>query len=539
MKWLMSIIHFVSQLLTSLLNFVFSFNIESAYLRQGLRFVLGFCAYALLLVWESHEIGLDHLTRPFIEPTPSNFLAFAAFFLRPIVVLTLPYLIAKYTASAYLADIFQREGRDIKTAEKFIGQAAFGENLDIIAVRNGKVSAEHEDSPILIFGGPGYVQVELDSVVFTERPVTSNEGLDFSKLQAWLFRKPPVEKKTDIYHVHDSSTRRVLLQDFERIRQVIDLRDQPSGGKEGKGLEVLARTRDGLQVGAKDIKFVFSVRRRLSKQESESPGYSNRPDTAYPYSPLAIRRQVLEQPRVIDRNKSPDMVPHWKKSLPTPINGLVASQMGNLIGTIGLGEFFAYIGYPELDRLMAQWQEVDNAVQNVVGEGIPESAAPVVSVPGFISRERFTALFDEQTSFAQTAEKKGIEVRWIGVGTWVTPHPVILKKHLEAWEVSNDNVRLRSQNYQNDHFNAHKRNEMLRLVREVPIGTYAGFDDRDRHYEKLVKQLFLDYLERYERALEIYVKNNEPPPPTFQKTLTALRNIQQKHNMGYHFFGEY
>ncbi len=533
MKWLGRVSRVMTQVLISFLNTIFSFDSEAAYVRQIVRVVFGFCAYALLVVI---DFDLEHFIKPFSEPTPANFIALAAFLLRPVVVLTLPYLIAKYTASVYLADIFQREGRDIKTAEKFIRQAAFGEGLDTITVRNGKILAESDDSPILLFGGPGYVQVELDSAIFTERPIRIEEGFDFSKLQAKISRKKPVEKSKDIYRVLGSSNTRVLLHDFERIRQVVDLREQPHS-KEAKGLEASARTRDGLQVGAKDIKFVFSIRRRPIGKESETPDWPNRPDTAYPYSPLSIRRQVLDQVRVIDRNKPPDMAPHWRKPLPASISGLVISQMGSFIGRIDLGDFFAYIGYPELDRLMAQWKEVDDAVQNVVG-GMPASVVRTMAPPAFISRERFTALFDEEAGFAQTAEKKGIEMRWIGVGTWVTPHPVILKKHLEAWEVSNENVRLRSQNYQNDHVNAHKRNELLRLIREAPIGTYAGFENREKQYEKLVKQLFQDYLERFERVLEIYTKSSETPPPTFEKTLGVLRKIQQEQNMRYHTFGE-
>ena len=47
------------------------------------------------------------------------------------------------------------------------------------------------------------------------------------------------------------------------------------------------------------------------------------------------------------------------------------------------------------------------------------------------------AQFTEE--FSKTTREKGVELHWIGVGTWKTPVEVVSEKRLEAWKLSHEN----------------------------------------------------------------------------------------------------
>ncbi|MBN8580918.1 MAG: hypothetical protein J0L96_09615, partial [Anaerolineae bacterium] len=83
----------------------------------------------------------------------------------PLIIVV--YIVAKARAAAYLADVFEIEDETI--ASDFIEEIAFSDGSEKITINQGKISEKDEESSLIRIGGPGYIQVNLDSVALLER----------------------------------------------------------------------------------------------------------------------------------------------------------------------------------------------------------------------------------------------------------------------------------------------------------------------------------------------------------------------------------
>ncbi|MEJ5226198.1 MAG: hypothetical protein WHV44_17180, partial [Anaerolineales bacterium] len=153
-----------------LVDGLFALTTEMAGLRWFIVrvFALAIYAVSVLLVTPPAEIGGGFNLFMSGQMLPRDFLLFFvsifinADLLRIAVVVILPFWAARRIAGIYLADIFEQEmsvGRD------FVWRAAFATQLHTIHVRNGQIAEEDQDSPVVRIGGPGMVQVELDSAI--------------------------------------------------------------------------------------------------------------------------------------------------------------------------------------------------------------------------------------------------------------------------------------------------------------------------------------------------------------------------------------
>jgi len=507
-------------LVTKIVNEFFSFTTVAAGRRTLLLITALFATYfgSMLIITPPTEIGDAYSKFISGEMGAANFLSYMlwvvinADIIRILIVIVFPFWAARRIAGIYLADIFEREasvGRD------FIWRAAFATSFDTIHINTGKVIEADQDSPILQIGGPGLVQVELDSAILTERADGTHRIIG-----------PTQNLKGSV----------AVLDGFERIRQGVDLRDQAQS-KDGKGMDVSVRTRDGLLVTAKDIKFVFSIRRRPNMKDKDDEAHVNPPDAPYPFAPSAVRKQVFDQVRSVAKDKDPERKPDWQKPpLPAPIGGMVGGKLGGFISGNGLGEFLAFIGEPELSRLRDRWDEVYRASEVVTG--IPQDKdGNVPDQPKYIPRDRFTKLFDEEAGFASAAEGRGIELRWIGVGTWDTPQPSISEKHREAWLLSRENVRLGGPGNLNERLNTSRQIEQLRLIREMPLEVFYEITEQDRTFDYVVRKLLVDYHNRLKLGKQEYERQGEEVPQTVQNAIDILDRIQRDRGWNIYNFG--
>jgi hypothetical protein len=302
-----------------------------------------------------------------------------------------------------------------------------------------------KNSPIFRIGGPGKVDVHLEN--------------------AALF-----EKTDGTPHVVGPTYRRYeILEGFERLRSVIDLRDQYFD------LTVEGRTQDGIPVIAKDVRLVSSVYR--GPQDSGHPDHFQQP---YPYKEEAIQNLVYKQDR------SP---------LIKTMTGSIRSELSSFIGKHTLSEFLT------------------NAESSVE----------------FIPRDQITDLFyDYAKEFSQRAETRGVELKWIGVGTWVIPAHVIPGRQLEAWKLS-CKARLNQSQYVLARLLAESRlTELLRLVDEVPNLFYAAMG-QELNPEQITRRLLLDYREKLHNARDLYHNKKQPLPPELNLVIHHLNRLTAIH----------
>jgi hypothetical protein len=171
-----------------------------------------------------------------------------------------------------------------------------------------------------------------------------------------------------------------FLSGFETVRDVVDLRDQIR-----REDEVLAETKDGVEVYARDVQIVFRV---------HSGGQVRSLSNPFPYSPHAIRHLVYS-PAVTEKGPS-----KWDDALP----GRVKAVIRNFVSRLTIEEFIAL--QPELSIL-----QVDSYQPGA------DLEAANVSKGGDVARRRLTSFFWNPDTLEEL-EQVGLELVWVGVGAW-------------------------------------------------------------------------------------------------------------------------
>ena len=435
----------VSLQLEKLVNWVFAFSQAGAQRRWNALLVV------TVLVWLGMAFGLHpiHLGEdPLLNQLTSAF--FAADVLQHVLILWVAFFIAGRLSAVFLDDVF--ELKDIAIAKRFQQTAAFSGWYEGLTLRDGSVAEENRKSPIFRIGGPGKVDVHLEN--------------------AALF-----EKANGASHVVGPTYRRFeILDGFERLRSVIDLRDQYVD------LTVDGRTQDGIPVVAKDVRLVYSIYR--GPQDAVHPDHFQQP---YPFKEEAILNLVYKQDRGPLKQDSSPLI----KAMLGPIR----SELRSFIGRHTLSEFLT---------------NADTSNE-------------------FIPRDQITDLFyDYAKEFSQRAETRGVELKWIGVGTWVIPAHVIPERQLEAWKLSRK-ARLNQNEYVLARLNAESRlTELLKLVDEVP-NLYYSMKGQEPRSDQVTRRLLLDYREKLRNAYDLYQNSEQPLPPELEivihhiNRLTAIR----------------
>jgi hypothetical protein len=434
----------VDQSLERLVNWVFAFSQAGAQRRWNALLVIS------LLLWLAMAFGLHPVTLG-VDPLLNQLASalFAANVLRRILLLWLAIFIGARLTSVFLDDVF--ELKDISIARRFLQTAAFSGGYEGLTIRDGGVAGEDRSSPIFRIGGPGKVDVHLENAAF-------------------------FEKTNGAPHVVAPTYRRFeILDGFERLRSVIDLRDQYID------LTVDGRTQDGIPVVAKDVRLVYSVYRG---PQDTHPDHFQQP---YPFKDEAILNLVYKQ----------DGGPMKQDSSP-----LIKAMIGPI-----RSELRAFIGRHTLSEFLTN---ADTSNE-------------------FIPRDQITDLFyDYAKEFSQRGEARGVELKWIGVGTWVIPAHVIPERQLEAWKLSRK-ARLNQNEYVLARLNAESRlTELLRLVDEVP-NLYYSLVGQEPRPDQITRRLLLDYREKLRNAYDLYQNSELPLPPELEivihhiNRLTAIR----------------
>jgi hypothetical protein len=408
--------------------------------------------------------------------------------LRILVIVLAAYWLAFQAAHLFLADIFEQEE---SVGGEFIKQAAFASSYHAINISKGKIHPAYEDSPVLLIGGPGELQVELDSAVLVEGP--------------------------DGHRVIGPTGRehrgRARLNGFERIRQCVDLRDQHNTQT------VVARSRDGILISARDIRYMYSIARG-----HQAPSHAN----PYPYDEEAVLNQVYTQTRNAGQ---PASEPDWKKNLPGKIFAQINRHLSGFISSYNVGEFLANIGEPEMAQM--DKVEVNIAETSVRIAGGGETSSTLRLEPGkFIPRTNISNLFQDVT-FAKVQQRKGFQLHWIGVGTWDTPDTGILENHLQAWLLSRENAQRGNPQRLQELEDDARMHELLRMIQEM-LSSFQATIEKTGESDQVVEEMLADFHERLKLALDLYHRDAGDPP---LELLDAIRVISEIRGFADHWVG--
>jgi len=407
--------------------------------------------------------------------------------LRYLPIFMMPFIVALQFAAIYLADLF--ELKQVKIARDFIMQVAIWGGSNTIRIREGEIEPKSEESPVYLIGGPGSVVVELDSAALFERP----DG------------RPRV--------IGPTVNGPVVLDGFDRFRQAIDLRDHRT-----ESLNISSRSLDGIQVQTHDVSFLFSVLRGVGNQrplaERPYPFLNNRTIELLVYNDAALITR--DGPRPADRRRS------WANTMTILIRGALAGFMSEH----ELTEYLASFGMPEVQAALEQANTVRQSAQRVLPPEGPLPSLPLwVEPPGFIPRPDVRArLFGEfAQAFPFLATQRGVELHWVGIGSWKTPNQIVPEQHLEAWLLSVDNQTRRGNSTPDP-----DAQYITRFIQDVPLARFAKSLKKQRSHRQTMFSLLIGYREQFMRILNIMEKKQEDIEiAILNRIIRALRHINR------------
>lgn len=490
----------IKRLMNCFLNRTFELTDRGSRRRSLMLFVI-LIALGFLISLRTHPLGdwgveLSRLFSFFfvrgydaLEPNaPTDFINFVlgVFFepktLRFLPIVILPFILAWQAAATYLDDIFEINRIDI--ARDFIMQVALTGNRKSIRIGGGDVAEKDKESPIYLIGGPGQVVVELDTVALFEKP----DG------------KPRVIGPT----VKGKAT----LEGFERFRQAIDLRDQYPDP-----LEVDSRSLDGIQVSAADVRMLFSIWRNGQSPSAETP---------HPFSPKAVESLIYEQAsRVIVDGPYPSEPPvSWTGTSVSLIRG----ELSGFMSMRRLVEYLASIGPNEIHQAQQRENEILAVGNNVIADGDSLEPRQVPPPPEFQARNKISSLFSQFTKgFTEKASKRGVELHWVGVGTWKTPNEIVPGKHLEAWRISRENIALSNPTALDILRQEARLQQIIRLIQTAPLGRFQQTIEDE--YQHRVQDLLIAYRQQLIEAEELLRKSKKSIHPSIPRAVEYIGNI--------------
>lgn len=376
--------------------------------------------------------------------------------LKYVPLLMVVYSLARTTAAKYLDDVYELDDEEL--ASEFLENVTFGHGREKITINEGKINEVDEKSPLILIGGPGSIQVNLDSIALLEK-VTGEPKVIYPRSASWRLGR------------------------FERIREIgksdevgkreyaiINIRDQFVNG-----LTVKSRTKDGIPIEAQDVKVIFSLLRRdPTFEEDKVQGAS------YEFDESAVQRLVYNQTIITPPPPSTGIGFPWD----TTAIPLIISELEDLITSHTLSEILATISQKEVDNLSDTDQNLTRMRVELTGQTTVGGAKKPPALPKFESRTQITGRFFKK-EFREKAAQIGVSIDWIDIGTWQFPNSSeILAKHKEAWNLSRKNI---SDQIAVDR--SRRQYEMIEIIKMINNVIIKNFESNSKSTDKEVDDL--------------------------------------------------
>jgi hypothetical protein len=288
------------------------------------------------------------------------------------------------------------------------------------------------------------------------------------------------------------------------------LRDQ-----DPKSPSVKSRSLDGIPITATDVRLMFSVYRG---------GAQPTPDLPYPFNKEAIEQIIYNSTsRVTPELTHPST---YEFSWINRMIGLIRGELGAFMGKHRLTAYLSNIGMPELEK---RKQREDSILEQVLSLTQDQNLLPAEeqkSVPEFQPRHKITSLFTQfADEFTKRARSSGVELHWIGVGTWKTPIEIVPEKHLEAWKISNDNLYRESSEAMGKLEKDAIMQKMVTLIQDVPVVAFTKATAEEKEQKKTMRQLLQAYHQQLLEAAEFMRAKGEAVPLNIDEAIAHINTI--------------
>jgi hypothetical protein len=173
-----------------------------------------------------------------------------------------------------------------------------------------------------------------------------------------------------------------------------------------------------------------------------------------------------------------------------------------------LTEFLAMVNDPEYQKNQQYEYELIKEAQRQAGfmGNIPQPPLRRIEGIDYQSRPKITNyLFNRfYTRSLHSQVARGMQIDWIGAGTWDFPK-TIAARHQEAWRMAHDNQGKSSPAAFKHQQNQKKVNEILHLVRMMPIGVFKEIQkNRTLRSDEAMFRLTQEYSKIMREAINEY-----------------------------------
>ena len=482
----------LQQYLTFQLNRLFELTARGAVYRR-LRILFYVLLFAVISFGAHLVLQLQFPTSA-VSSGNLNALLPAAFVtaVRIILIVGIAASLGLQAAGRFLADVF--ELKDARIAWRFIGNLSTGTRTEVLHLRQGRIGESEQNSLILQIGGPGRVFVDYDTVALFEKPdgtphvVGCADGPDAAG---------------------GGLTAGIVLEGFERLREpIISLRDQYIGNPSGEPLTVVGRSRDGMPISVTDVRGVFSVRRKATS--AEDSGLAEHP---FPCRARDIENLIYNQ--TVPVQTAGDHASGPTGDWTTGMHVLIRESLREFMSQNRLAEFLAGVGAHETERSEFRADTILTKTMQVSSE-IPEhGSSAATAAPRFHPRTELSSKFKKYGSeFSTLAQESGMELHWIGVGTWKMPdessEAVVSEKHLEAWRMNRENAQRSDSLALEQVAESALLEAKLRLVQEVPIARHQMNRMRYSDRTVLMECMLQDFWDQLGDALDLHYRMGSP-----------------------------
>jgi hypothetical protein len=476
-----------------------------------------FILLAVINILANGPAILFHLDRLFGgNPSPGsasiNMFDEIVYFLALAGIVIIPFLVSAYFAleltSSYLADIFELKHVDI--ARTFIRQLSLDGGGHAIRIRGGKIVDEDLESPVIQIGGPGRVIVEFDSAALFEKPDGTPHVIG------------PLGVMDESEYPAEAGRDNAVLDGFERFRAAIDLRDHYIGNPSGEAMTVKGLSLDGLPISAADVRAVYSVKRSEDRSLKRSPTK----EQPYPYTKQSIQDLVYQSAvRVLTEGLNPsDLAPSWTSTIQSLIRGTISEYMNEY----NLSEYLASFGAPEVELAESQERTIQFQRFEITADKASTTTPAVIPQPRFHPRTELSGLFSQLSQrFTKRAHDRGVDLHWIGVGTWKIPDKIageiVSGQHVQAWEINRENAQRGSKEALEEVFMDSFVAGKAKLIQEVPLSIYL--ENEKAKKRNIGREILTAYWELLGQAADIYYNAGDSLPRELKQGLKKIENV--------------
>jgi hypothetical protein len=227
------------------------------------------------------------------------------------------------------------------------------------------------------------------------------------------------------------------------------------------------------------------------------------------------------------------------------MHGLIRESLREFMSQNPLSEYLAGVGASEVERSEFTADTILTKALQVSSE-LPETgSAAQPATPRFHSRTELSGKFKKyESEFSTRAKEFGLELHWIGVGTWRMPDEgigtAVSEKHLEAWRMNRENAQ-RSDPQALERLAEEKLlHEKLRLMQDVPLSSHEKNCAKYSDKVVLMECLLQDFWEQLGEALELHYRNRASTPELaeLEQAVLQLEQLLRISQIGHVLGGE-